>query len=199
MSINRTRLTPLAACVLSLLRQAPMHPYEMRTTIQHREHDHLVRIKGASLYDTVDRLAREGLIEATETSREGKRPERTVYRITESGSGELDQWLREALGRPVNEFPQFATALAFMYGLEKSEVVELLRRRMLELEAAVAATDVKLKVTVDELKLPRIFVIEEEYLREMQRAEAEWIRTLIGDLLEGALWPSLDEFKVHIA
>jgi DNA-binding PadR family transcriptional regulator len=176
-----------------------MHPYEMRTTIQHREHDHLVRIKGASLYDTVDRLAREGLIEATETSREGKRPERTVYRITESGSGELDQWLREALGRPVNEFPQFATALAFMYGLEKSEVVELLRRRMLELEAAVAATDVKLKVTVDELKLPRIFVIEEEYLREMQRAEAEWIRTLIGDLLEGALWPSLDEFKVQIA
>src|ERR1700724_797518 len=168
MSINRTRLTPLAACVLSLLRQAPMHPYEMRTTIQHREHDHLVRIKGASLYDTVDRLAREGLIEATETSREGKRPERTVYRITESGSGELDQWLREALGRPVNEFPQFATALAFMYGLEKAEV--------------------------DELKLPRIFVIEEEYLREMQRAEAEWIRTLIGDLLEGALWPSLDEF-----
>ena len=46
-----------------------MHPYEMRTTIQHREHDHLVRIKGASLYDTVDRLAREELIEATETSR----------------------------------------------------------------------------------------------------------------------------------
>src|ERR1700736_637440 len=150
MSINRTRLTPLAACVLNLLRQAPMHPYEMRMTIQHRELDHLIRFKGASLYDSVDRLAREGLIDATETSREGKRPERTVYQITEAGSGELDQWLREALGRPVNEFPQFATALAFMYGLEKSEVIELLRRRMLELEAAVDATDVHIQATADQ-------------------------------------------------
>jgi DNA-binding PadR family transcriptional regulator len=176
-----------------------MHPYEMRTTIQHREHDHLIRIKGASLYDTVDRLARDVLIEATETSREGKRPERTVYRITEAGSGELDQWLREALARPINEFPQFTAALAFMYGLEKAEVVELLRRRMLELEAAIAATDVKLQVTVDQLKLPRIFVIEAEYSREMQRAEAEWIRTLLGDLLEGDLWPDRDEIHNLIA
>ncbi len=176
-----------------------MHPYEMRTTIQHREHDHLIRIKGASLYDTVDRLAREGLIEATETSREGKRPERTVYRITEAGSGELDQWLRESLGRPINEYPQFAVALAFMYGLEKSEVIELLRRRMLELDAAIAATDIKLQVTVDQLRLPRIFVIEAEYLREMQRAEAEWLRKLIGDLLEGKLWPDRDAIHEQIA
>jgi len=77
--------------------------------------------------------------------------------------------------------------------------IELLRRRMLELEAEIAATDVKLQVTVDQLKLPRIFVIEAEYLREMQRAEAEWIRTLIGDLLEGALWPSHDEIHSQIA
>src|SRR3979411_3327659 len=110
MSINRTRLTPLAACVLNLLREAPMHPYEMRMTIQHRAHDHLIRIKGASLYDTVDRLAREGLIEATETSREGKRPERTVYGITEAGSGELDQWLREELARPINEEQKYHTS-----------------------------------------------------------------------------------------
>jgi len=166
-----------------------MHPYEMRTTIHQCEHDHLVRIRGASLYDTVERLAREGLIEATETSREGRRPERTVYTITDAGSGELDHWLREALARPINEYPQFAAAVAFVCGLEKKEVVELLRRRMGELEAAIAATDVKLRVTVDELKLPRILVIEAEYLREMQRAELEWVRKLVRELVETDLWP----------
>lgn len=166
-----------------------MHPYEMRTTIQHREHDHLVRIKGASLYDTVDRLAKDGLIEATETSREGRRPERTVYKITEIGSGELDHWLREALARPLNEYHQFAAALAFMYGLEKAEVIELLERRIMELEATTAATDVKLSAIVDRFKLPRLFVIETEYSRAVQRAEVEWLRGLVTELRVGDLWP----------
>ena len=41
-----------------------------------------------------------GYIEPVETSREGRRPERTTYRITEAGKAELMDWLRELLSIP---------------------------------------------------------------------------------------------------
>ncbi len=199
MSINRSRLTTLAACVLNLLRQHPMHPYEMRMTIQHRDHGHIVRLRGASLYDTVDRLAKGGLIEATETSRDGRRPERTVYKLTEAGAEEFEPWLKEGLERPVNDYPHFAAVLAFTYGTRKTEVVEALRRRATMLESEIAATKVKLRATVETYGLPRIFVIEEEYLLTMKRAELEWIGKLVEDLLGTDLWPDLSKIPELIS
>lgn len=199
MSINRSRLTPLAACILNLLMQHPMHPYEMRMTIQHRDHGHIIRLRGASLYDTVDRLARDGFIEATETSREGRRPERTVYTLTEAGGDEYRLWLKEGLERPVNDYPLFAAVLAFMYGIRKSEVIEGLSRRATMLEAEIAATEVKLKATVETDRLPRIFVIEEEYLLAMKRAEVEWVRKLLHELVTTDLWPAMEQIGELIA
>src|SRR3954454_13480761 len=76
-------LTPLALAVLSLLNTEPMHPYEMRQRIRDYGIDHAVKVAPGSLYHTVERLAGQGLIEPVETTREGRRPERTVYAITE--------------------------------------------------------------------------------------------------------------------
>jgi len=44
-----------------------------------------VKLNYGSLYGVVDALARDGLIEPVETSRDGRRPERTTYRLLEAG------------------------------------------------------------------------------------------------------------------
>src|SRR3984957_19778292 len=85
--------TPVALSVLSLLNERAMHPYEMRSLMRGRRHDRAFRIRGSSGYYTVPRLADRGFIEPVEVNREGKRPERTVYAITESGRDELLVWL----------------------------------------------------------------------------------------------------------
>src|SRR5206468_754012 len=77
--------TPLALAVMNLLMERPMHPYEMKSTMKERGHDQVIRLKGGSIYDTVERLEAGGFIKSQETSREGRRPERTVYSITEAG------------------------------------------------------------------------------------------------------------------
>src|ERR671935_409945 len=74
--------TPLALAVLNLLNERPMHPYEMRSLMRERGHERAFRLKEASLYDTVERLAGRGFIEPVEVNREGRRPERTIYAIT---------------------------------------------------------------------------------------------------------------------
>jgi DNA-binding PadR family transcriptional regulator len=190
MSTNRALpRTPLALAVLSLLLERAMHPYEMKVIMQARGHDRVIKIKGGSVYDTVERLSRLGFIEPVETSREGRRPERTIYSLTQSGRDELQAWLRELISRPVSEYPQFGAALAFMVGVgDKAEVAALLHWRIVALEAEIASSETLRQGTLRH-GIPRIFVIEEEYGQAMRRAELEFVRQLIADLEEGGLWP----------
>src|SRR2546429_1051865 len=113
--------TPLALAVMNLLMERPMHPYEMKSTMKERGHDQVIRLKGGSIYDTVERLEAGGFIKSQETSREGRRPERTVYSITEAGRDEITGWLAELLTQPLSEYPRFAAALAFMAALAQDE------------------------------------------------------------------------------
>src|SRR5713226_2327467 len=168
--------TPLALAVMTLLMERPMHPYEMKSKMKERGHDHVIRLKGGSIYDTVERLESGGFIQAQETSREGRRPERTVYAITETGRDETTAWLRELLAQPVNEYPQFAAALAFFAALDKEEVVRLLQIRTAMLEGQIAATETQLKSLMETMGLPRLFLVESEYGLAMSRAELEWVR-----------------------
>src|SRR6201987_3726942 len=101
------RSNPLALAVLVCLCEKPMHPYEVAQTLRQRAKQESVRLNYGSLYAVVEALEKRGLIKATGTIREGKRPERTVYEITDDGSREMVDWLTELIGVPVKEYPQF--------------------------------------------------------------------------------------------
>jgi DNA-binding PadR family transcriptional regulator len=186
--------TPLALAVMNLLVEHPMHPYEMKSKMKERGHDQVIRLKGGSIYDTVERLESGGFIQAQETSREGRRPERTVYAITETGREEIMAWLRELLAQPVNDYPQFAAALAFFAALDQDEVVRLLKVRIALLEGQAAGEEKQLKNFM-ELGLPRLFLVEGEYALAMKRAEVDWVRKLIVDIERGGLWITKEQMK----
>ncbi|MFY9614121.1 MAG: PadR family transcriptional regulator [Candidatus Dormiibacterota bacterium] len=182
--------TSLALAVMSLLNERPMHPYEMKTLMAERGHGNVIKLKGASLYDTVERLQRLGFIESLETSREGRRPERTVYAITEEGREELHSWLSDLLGNPVKEYPAYAAALAFILGLPKAEAIRMLELRAEQLDSQAAASASVLK-SISTTGLPEIVVIEEQYLQTMRQAEARFTRKIISRLQDGSLkWPT---------
>jgi len=186
--------TPLALAVMNLLVEHPMHPYEMKSKMKERGHDQVIRLKGGSIYDTVERLENGGFIQAQETSREGRRPERTVYAITETGREEIMAWLRELLAQPVNEYPQFGAALAFFAALDQDEVVRLLKVRTALLEGQAAGEEKQLK-TFMEMGLPRLFLVEGEYALAMKRAEVDWVRKLIVEIEGGRLWITKAQMK----
>jgi DNA-binding PadR family transcriptional regulator len=187
--------TPLALAVMNLLMESPMHPYEMKLKMKERGHDQVIRLKGGSIYDTVERLEEGGFITSQAPSREGRRPERTVYTITDAGRDEITAWLRELLAQPVNEYPQFAAALAFFAALDKEEVVRLLQVRSTMLESQIAGTEKGLVNWTKTMGIPRLFLVEAEYGVAMNRAELEWVRRLIADIQDGKLWITHDEMK----
>ena len=89
---------PLALAVLALLFERPMHPYEMAATLKHRHKHESIKLRYGSLYTVIDLLVARGLITSKETSRGGKRPERTIYLLTQAGHDLLQDWMRELLG-----------------------------------------------------------------------------------------------------
>jgi DNA-binding PadR family transcriptional regulator len=170
-----------------------MHPYEMRTMMRERGHERAFRLKEASLYDTVERLAAHGFIEPVEVNREGRRPERTVYAITEPGRDELLLWLTELTSEPAPEYPPLGAALMFIYALGREGAITALTYRARALEAEVAKADAyRRAVAAESPDFPRIFGIEDEYAQAMRRAELEWVRHTVAELRDGSLpWPAL--------
>jgi len=187
--------TPIALSVLNLLNERPMHTYEMRARMHERGHDRAFKIRESSVYDTVTRLADRGFIEPVEVNRAGRRPERTVYAITEAGRDELLVWLRELTSEPAADYPAFAAPLMFIYALGRDGAISALRVRAALLEAEISKSEAFRQAVLADLgDFPRIFGIEDEYAQAMRKAELAWVRTTVAELVDGSLaWPSRDE------
>ncbi|HEX4214866.1 MAG TPA: PadR family transcriptional regulator [Candidatus Dormibacteraeota bacterium] len=178
--------TPLGLAILGLLAEHPMHPYEIKQTIRNRRLDEHVKVKGGSLYHTVDRLVRAGLVEPLETERQGRRPERTVYRITEAGKDHLSEWIDGSLSRVQHEYPRFGAALAFMHNRGPETAATMLWQRAVWLEGDIAAHE-RVRAHLAQGEIPRAYLVEDEYSLMMRRAELAWLRSLIDDIRSGAL------------
>ncbi len=183
--------------VLCLLRTRPMHPYEMQQRIRDWHKDEFLDLKRGSLYHAIDRLSRDGLIDPAETSREGRRPERTVYRLTDKGEQTVQDWLREMLARPARETNQFFAALSFLSTLPPDVVQEQLGQREKLLEAEITCLNAVLATMVP--RIGRLVLVEIEYRRAMKEAERVWVRSLIDDLRTGALRWNPEALRCHIA
>jgi DNA-binding PadR family transcriptional regulator len=187
---------PLALAVLACLFERPMHPYEMATTLRERGKDQSIKLNYGSLYTVVEALQHHGLIVAQETEREGRRPERTVYRLTDAGRMELIDWVSELLSTPVKEYTWFEAGLSLAGVLPPEDIVALLTQRCNLLETAIFQ-ERSLLQHVQERGLQRLFVIEGEYLLAMREAELAWTRKLAEEIRSGALG-DLAEWAAYI-
>jgi DNA-binding PadR family transcriptional regulator len=152
-----------------------------------------VKLNYGSLYTVVDNLAKHSLIEAIEARREGRRPERTVYRLTDAGRTELDAWMSELLAVPVKEYPQFEAALSLMPVIHPDQVLTLLRDRVTALQKGIAEVRAILQAA-SRAGLPRLFLIESEYDLAMREAELAWVRDLVAQFGDGS-FPGLELWR----
>ena len=186
MPVGRPRANPLALAVLCCLYERPMHPYEVATTLRTRAKHEAVRLNYGSLYTVVESLEKRGLIEARETLRAGRRPERTVYAITDAGSRELTEWLADLLGTPEKEYLRFEAGLSFVAALPPDEVVALLRDRATALQVEIARQGAGI-ASARGLGVPRVFVLETEYVLRLAEAELAFVQSIVEDIEAGCL------------
>ena len=177
---------PLALAVLACLSERPMHPYEMATTLRERGKDQSIKLNYGSLYTVVEALQQHELIVAQETEREGRRPERTVYRLTDAGRMELIDWVSELISAPAKEYTRFEAGLSLVGVLPPEDVAALLLQRCGALGLGIS----QMRSTIQfasEHGLQRVHLIEIEYSLAMREAELAWTRQLADEIASGTL------------
>ncbi len=191
MTTPSPRSSPLALTVLALLIYQPLHPYGIRRLIKQWGKDDVVNVgQPASLYRTIERLLESGLVAVSQTERDQRYPERTVYEITDAGRDLVYRWLTDMVAAPAREYPQFPAALSFVMMLPPDVLRDLLEQRAAKLAGTLAAIDASLR---QEPRLPRVTLLDTEYLRAVTAAELEWVRSTAADLKAGRLRWTADE------
>jgi DNA-binding PadR family transcriptional regulator len=189
-----SRSNPLALAVLVSLYEQPMHPYEVAQTLRQRAKQESVRLNYGSLYAVVESLEKNGFIKATGTVREGKRPERTVYEITDDGSREMDDWLTELISVPTKEYPAFMAGLSFLPALDPDDALMALRSRAEGLSVKLAAMRGAMGAA-QKAGLPRIFELEAEYEEGQLANELKFVNALVKEMEAGTL-EGLDMWRI---
>lgn len=180
------RSNPLALAVLVSLYERAMHPYEVAQQLRSRAKQESVRLNYGSLYAVVESLERRGLIAAQETVREGRRPERTVYALTDEGARETIDWLTDIIGSPVKEYPQFLAGLSFLPALTPEDALAALRIRTDALAFTLAQVRGGIRASAD-AGLPRLFALESEYEEQQLESELSFVKKLVDDIESGTL------------
>jgi DNA-binding PadR family transcriptional regulator len=85
---------PLHHAVLALLSAKPAHGYELKSSFEQAVGDQWGGLNIGHLYQILDRLSRDGLIESQRQPQQVK-PDRVIHRLTPAGRAELDRWLAE--------------------------------------------------------------------------------------------------------
>ena len=173
--------------VLGLLNEGPMHPYEVSFRMKECHLDEHIKLNFGSLYHAFDQLQRQGLVEPMETAREGRRPERTVYRLTDSGHDAFLDRLRQLILEPEPAYTGFEAGLAFVSHLEKEEAVGLLRARADALDRQFAVHEAVLDHLMGPGGLSRLSLIEVEMVQDVRRHQAQWCRRIAGEIEAGSI------------
>ncbi len=189
--------SPLGLAVLSLLEVGPLHPYGMQRLIKLWGKDRVVNVgQRANLYRVINRLHEAGLIAVRQTEKDQQFPERTVYELTEAGRRTSREWLTTMLSGYDNEFPAFPAALSFVMLVTPQESLRQLEQRAESLRQEIARLDGELGT--HSATLPRVTLLDTEYVRALAQAELAWLDALADDLRSGSLTWSDEELEAFI-
>src|SRR5688500_16074507 len=190
------RTNPLALAVLALLSERPMHPYEMAQTMRERHQEEVIKLNYGSLYTVVETLHKHELITASATQKAGNRPERTVYAVTNLGTAELHDWLRELIAVPAKEYPRCEAGISLVGLLPPDDALVVVEQR----ETAVGEQITALATLIEQLKgmgLPQLAWIELDYRMAMLRAERSWLTLFAAATRKGTVGGYQNSEETH--
>ncbi|MDQ7803521.1 helix-turn-helix transcriptional regulator [Amycolatopsis sp. A133] len=174
----------VALTVLGLLLEGPSHTYNLNREIRTRKMAFVTGLP-RSVYHAVDRLAADGLVRLVETSRDGRRPERSVYEITEDGTRRFYEELTDLLMTPTEDRLPFTIALSFAVRMTPETVARLLATRASRLRAELA--EVETMLDLGKTHVHRLALLEWEYTQKLRQAELDWVDRLGAEIASSRL------------
>jgi DNA-binding PadR family transcriptional regulator len=170
--------------ILGLLREGPLHGYELKQIIEEHMGD-WTNIAFGSIYFALRKLEEEGFVEEATTEQKGRRPSRTVYRITDAGREEFLRLLREVWSDVERHYYAIDVGLAFMQALDRSEIEGFLQGRIAQLQGIVQHLEEHRDEQMTQPEVPAAAAAVFDHSLAHFRAELAWTRDLQAKIEQG--------------
>ncbi|MGG4340845.1 PadR family transcriptional regulator [Paenibacillus lautus] len=171
--------------ILGLLLEGDHHPYEIQIKMKDRGMDQYTKLQMGSLYYAVDRLAEEEYIEAVETIQSDSRPDKTIYRITETGRKLFEQLLLKKFRDTEPVHHPLYMALPFSLHADPAVLAPILQARIRDAEHRVNQA-YQLYVEHQHI-VPRSAQHLMIGMYEHAKTDLNWLKRLHEDLVQGKL------------
>ena len=161
--------------LLGLLKREEMHGYRLSQFLEHQLGS-VVPMKRSTAYFLLNKLSQQGLIRE-ESDREGRRPERRVYRLTPDGEAAFTEGLRDHLGRHASAHFPDVVGLLFTDFISPHERDDLLRRRLEQVKHRANQADEQARAHQGTGAF-----LAMSYRASVLRGERDWLRSTIEQL-----------------
>ena len=111
--------------LLGMLTEEPHNAYEVNKILEQRRTRTWLKISSAAVYRNLRRLHEEGYLEA-HTTRDGLKPHKTVFTLSDTGRDRFVQLLDESAASPVSLHFDFDAWVAHIHYLPPQRAVQLL-------------------------------------------------------------------------
>jgi DNA-binding PadR family transcriptional regulator len=105
-----------------------LHGYELRRAVEERM-SHVAKIAPGTIYYTLKKLEKNGWV-THRAEREGNRPERQVYEITDEGRERFREMLAVAVRSDERPYYQFDVALYFYPHVDRDALLDAVREKL---------------------------------------------------------------------
>ncbi len=180
---SRAELTTPDLVLLSLLAERPMHGYQANLELERREIRDWANLSRPQVYYSLEKLARAGLIRASETTEPAAGPERSTFETTAKGRAALagalerEEWTRQ------RERPPFLTWIGLSWQARPGVFQLQLERRREFLEKEVAREKEVLASILAEVGHPyheAVWMVS--FVVEQFKLELRWLSKLKREL-----------------
>jgi DNA-binding PadR family transcriptional regulator len=135
---RKVALTTPDLVLLSLLAERPMHGYQANLELERREIRDWANLSRPQVYYSLEKLARAGMIRATETAEPVGGPERSTFESSAKGRDALADALEQVDWTTQRERPPFLTWMALSWQARPGVFEKQLKRRREFLDTEIA-------------------------------------------------------------
>jgi len=180
---RKLALTTPDLVLLSLLAERPMHGYQANLELERREIRDWAGISRPQVYYSLEKLARAGMIRASESDEPAAGPERSTFETTAKGSAALADALEHKEWATHRERPSFLTWIALSWLARPGVIEKQVQRREEFLKRELAREEETLKSVLEEVGHryhEAVWMIE--LMIEQFRTELRWLKKLAQEL-----------------
>lgn len=172
--------TPVPLLILGLLCSGDLHPYEVTQILKDRPWGHAVKFNIGTIYYNFEMLRKRGDIAVKEVVHDGRRPDKTVYRITNQGRERFGELLKRQFEEETSLHHPMYPALMFARFGEKDMIRKALFKRRKQIAKQMDLLAQGLSRLESHAHWSELHILRNGWLHT--KAELEWLDAFLLEL-----------------